>query len=242
MASKETKKRGRPRSFDRETALEQAMRSFWEQGYEATSISDLTRTMGIGAPSLYAAFGDKRALFDEVVAAYGRLHGGFIDRAVAEEPTARQGVGRALREAAVEYTLPGRPRGCLVISAALNTTPASAEVAASLREMRRSNIGQIESRIRADIVSGELPAGTDASALAHYVGAVIQGMSQQARDGADRAMLADIAALAMRAWPETAEAGEGEETAEEAGETRGDPAADGGAPHPRRATLAHPAP
>ncbi|MFJ6747208.1 MULTISPECIES: TetR/AcrR family transcriptional regulator [unclassified Streptomyces] len=201
MASKEAKQRGRPRSFDRETALEQAVRSFWEHGYEATSISDLTRTMGIGAPSLYAAFGDKRALFDEVVAEYGRLYGGFLARAVAEEPTARRGVERALREAAVEYTLPGRPHGCLVISAALNTAPASAEVAESLLAMRRSNVDGIERRIRADIASGELPADTDASALAHCMGAVIQGMSQQSRDGADRTTLEAVAELAMRAWP-----------------------------------------
>ncbi|MGW9044973.1 TetR/AcrR family transcriptional regulator [Streptomyces lydicus] len=204
MATKETKQRGRPRSFDRETALEQAIRSFWEQGYEATSISDLTRAMGIGAPSLYAAFGDKRALFDEVVAAYRRLYGGFISRAVAEEPTARRGVERALREAAAEYTEPGRPRGCLVISAALNTSPPSAEVAASLREMRRSNLREIASAVRADVAAGELPAGTDADALAGYVGAVIQGMSQQARDGAERTALEAVAELAMRAWPEAA--------------------------------------
>ncbi|WP_078970357.1 TetR/AcrR family transcriptional regulator [Streptomyces natalensis] len=204
MATKETKRRGRPRSFDRETALEQAMRSFWEQGYEATSISDLTRTMGISAPSLYAAFGDKRALFGEVVTEYGRVYGGFLSRAVAEEPTARRGVERALREAAAEYTLPGRPRGCLVISAALNTAPASAEVAESLREMRLANVRDIQRAIAADVASGALPATTDAAALAHYVGAVMQGMSQQARDGADRATLEAIAELAMRAWPRTA--------------------------------------
>ncbi|MFE2159639.1 TetR/AcrR family transcriptional regulator [Streptomyces lydicus] len=204
MATKETKQRGRPRSFDRETALEQAVRSFWEQGYEATSISDLTRAMGISAPSLYAAFGDKRALFDEVVAEYGRLYGGFISRAVAEEPTARRGVERALREAAAEYTAPGRPRGCLVISAALNISPASAEVAASLREMRRSNLREIASAVRADVAAGELPADTDADALADYVGAVIQGISQQARDGAERTALEAVVELAMRAWPETA--------------------------------------
>ncbi|MER7153278.1 TetR/AcrR family transcriptional regulator [Streptomyces lydicus] len=204
MATKETKQRGRPRSFDRETALEQAVRSFWEQGYEATSISDLTRAMGISAPSLYAAFGDKRALFDEVVAEYGRLYGGFISRAVAEEPTARRGVERALREAAAEYTAPGRPRGCLVISAALNISPASAEVAASLREMRRSNLREIASAVRADVAAGELPVDTDADALADYVGAVIQGISQQARDGAERTALEAVVELAMRAWPEAA--------------------------------------
>ncbi|KOG42134.1 TetR/AcrR family transcriptional regulator [Streptomyces decoyicus] len=204
MATKESKQRGRPRSFDRETALEQAVRSFWERGYEATSISDLTRAMGIGAPSLYAAFGDKRALFDEVVAEYGRHYGGFLSRAVAEEPTARRGVERGLREAAVEYTLPGRPRGCLVISAALNIAPASSEVAASLREKRLSNVREIADAIRADIASGELPPDTDPGALAAFVGAVIQGMSQGARDGAERTELEAIAELALKAWPESA--------------------------------------
>ncbi|MFD3418121.1 TetR/AcrR family transcriptional regulator [Streptomyces decoyicus] len=204
MATKESKQRGRPRSFDRETALEQAVRSFWERGYEATSISDLTRAMGIGAPSLYAAFGDKRALFDEVVAEYGRHYGGFLSRAVAEEPTARRGVERGLREAAVEYTLPGRPRGCLVISAALNISPASSEVAASLREKRLSNVREIAEAVRADIASGELPPGTDPGALAAFVGAVIQGMSQRARDGAERTELEAIAELALKAWPEGA--------------------------------------
>ncbi|MCL7495930.1 TetR/AcrR family transcriptional regulator [Streptomyces sp. MCA2] len=203
MATKESKQRGRPRSFDRETALEQAVRSFWERGYEATSISDLTRAMGIGAPSLYAAFGDKRALFDEVVAEYGRHYGGFLSRAVAEEPTARRGVERGLREAAVEYTLPGRPRGCLVISAALNISPASSEVAAFLREKRLSNVREIADAIRADIASGELPPDTDAGALAAFVGAVIQGMSQGARDGAERTELESIAELALKAWPES---------------------------------------
>ncbi|WP_052230139.1 TetR/AcrR family transcriptional regulator [Streptomyces sp. CT34] len=201
MVAKETKQRGRPRSFDRETALEQAMRSFWECGYEATSISDLTRVMGISAPSLYAAFGDKRALFDEAVAAYGRRYGGFISRAIAEEPTARRGIERALREAAVEYTVPGRPRGCLVISAALNTTPASAEVAASLREMRQRNVREMERAIRADIAAGELPAGTDAHGLAEYVSVIVAGMSQSARDGVDRTTLEAVAELAMHALP-----------------------------------------
>ncbi|WP_445056187.1 TetR/AcrR family transcriptional regulator, partial [Streptomyces griseus] len=106
-----TKQRGRPRSFDREDALRKATLTFWEQGYEATSIADLTRVMGIAAPSLYAAFGDKRTLFAEVVETYADLFGGFGDRAMAEEPTARRGFARMLREAAAEYTADGRPHG-----------------------------------------------------------------------------------------------------------------------------------
>ncbi|MFF0020922.1 TetR/AcrR family transcriptional regulator [Streptomyces sp. NPDC004082] len=193
------KQRGRPRSFDRETALEKAILAFWEHGYEGTSVSDLTRVMGIGAPSLYAAFGDKRSLFEEVVQEYGTRYGSFPERALAEEPTVRGAVERILREAAAEYTDPGRPHGCLVIHAATNCT--SPEVEGSLRERRNANIAAFESRIRAGIAAGELPAGTDAAALARHTGAVIQGMSQQARDGATREELEALAELAMAIWP-----------------------------------------
>jgi AcrR family transcriptional regulator len=180
-----TKSRGRPRSFDRETALEKALLAFWEHGYEATSVSDLTRVMDIGAPSLYAAFGDKRSLFEEVVRMYGTRYGSFTDRALAEEPTARAAVERALREAATAYTEPGHPHGCLVVHAATNcSTP-------------------FESRIRADVAAGVLPPATDAAALARHTGAMIQGMSQQARDGASREELEAVAEIALSIWPRT---------------------------------------
>ncbi|WP_405772951.1 TetR/AcrR family transcriptional regulator [Streptomyces sp. NBC_01538] len=196
-----TRPRGRPRSFDRETALEQAVLAFWEHGYEATCVSDLTRVMGIGAPSLYAAFGDKQSLFAEVVQVYTVKHGAFGDRALAEEPTARAAIGRMFHEAAAEYTDPGHPHGCLVIHAATNcTTP---EVEASLRERRNANIAAFQSRIEADVAAGELPAGVDAGALARYAGAILQGMSQQARDGASREELEALAEIAMAIWPRT---------------------------------------
>ncbi|MEU0007722.1 TetR/AcrR family transcriptional regulator [Streptomyces sp. NPDC006314] len=191
--------RGRPRSFDRATALEKALMAFWEHGYEATSISDLTQTMGIGAPSLYAAFGDKRTLFGEVVQVYARTHGAFTDRALAEEPTARAAVARMLREAAAEYTDPAHPYGCLVVHAATNCT--SPEVEALLRDGRNASIAALETRIRADVAVGLLPAGTDAAALARYASALLQGMSQQARDGASRAELESLAEIAMTIWP-----------------------------------------
>ncbi|MEW1900726.1 MULTISPECIES: TetR/AcrR family transcriptional regulator [unclassified Streptomyces] len=199
-----TRQRGRPRSFDRPTALERATMAFWEHGYETTSVSDLTRAMGISAPSLYAAFGDKKTLFEEVVEAYALSYGAYGGRAFAEEPTARGAVGRMLGEAAELFTEPGHPRGCLMISAATNcSTP---EVEEALRDRRNASLAFFEERIRRGVESGELPAGTDPRALARFSGAVLQGMSQQARDGATAEELTAVAEAAMRAWP--AEAGE----------------------------------
>ena len=106
---------GRPRSFDRDVALEQAMRLFWEKGYDETSIGDLTAAMGIAAPSLYAAFGDKRALFEEAVELYERLPGAPIT-AGDGEPTAFGAVARILASAAQEYAAPDQPKGCFILA------------------------------------------------------------------------------------------------------------------------------
>jgi TetR/AcrR family transcriptional regulator, copper-responsive repressor len=193
--------RGRPRAFDRDEVLAKAIEAFWEHGFEATSVAELTKAMGISPPSLYATFGDKKALFLEAVAVYQRTHGSFAARALASEPTARSAVARLLREAASEYTDPAHPRGCMVISAATNCTPDSADIEQALRDERNANVAAIQQRIQSDIDSGVLPSGTNARSLAVFVAATVQGMSQQARDGASRSDLEAVAEAAMRAWP-----------------------------------------
>jgi AcrR family transcriptional regulator len=195
---------GRPRSFDRDEALDRAVAVFSEHGYDATPISLLTKALGIGAPSLYAAFGDKRALFLEALDRYMRTYGAFTERALAAEPNARDAVERLLREAAAAYTRPERPRGCLLITAATNCSPQSADIAARLRELRAHGTRALEDKIAAAARTGELPARTDAHALATFYAAVLQGMSAQARDGAARTDLEQIAEAALQAWPSAA--------------------------------------
>jgi TetR/AcrR family transcriptional regulator, copper-responsive repressor len=178
----------RPRSFDRDAALRQALLLFWERGYEATSISDLTKAMGIAAPSLYAAFGGKRQLFDEAVASYQAVDGQLVGLGLGG-PTAREAIAALLDAAAREYTDPGHPRGCMVVSEPL------------LERERAASRAAIRARVQEGLDAGELPPGTDVDALAGFYGVVVGGMSARARDGATRADLEAVAMTAMRAWP-----------------------------------------
>jgi AcrR family transcriptional regulator len=182
--------------------LAAATRLFWERGYEATSIGDLTEAMGIRPGSLYAAFGDKKSLFREVVRHYGQSPvGAFMDLALQEEPTAYAAFARLLREAAVIYPDPSHPAGCLTISAATNVTAQDAEIEAFLRSVRNQNLTTFEARLRTAQQTGELSPLADPRSLAAFLAAVIQGMSQRARDGATAAELTESAELALNAWP-----------------------------------------
>jgi AcrR family transcriptional regulator len=202
VTSEPEPRRGRPRGFDRDAAVAAATRLFWERGYEATSISDLTEAMGIRSGSLYAAFGDKPALFREALAAYGESpYGAFVRVAFGEETTAYGAVARMLREAAKVFPDPVHPAGCMTINAATNVSPANAEVQNLLRDQRNANIAMMAERLRAGQRDGELPASADADALAAYYAAVFQGMSQRARDGAGEPELSQTAELALAVWP-----------------------------------------
>lgn len=193
--------RGRPLSFDRDQALEQAVRLFWERGYDTTSVAELTEVMGITAPSLYTAFGDKRRLFLEAVDRYEGTYGAFAKRALSEEPTAHEAISRLLRDAARQYTHPGHPRGCLVITAATNCTATSEEIRGDLLRRRQTNLNALEKMFRRDLAAGLIAPRTNARDLALFYAATLQGMSQQARDGASRRDLLAITEISLQAWP-----------------------------------------
>jgi AcrR family transcriptional regulator len=196
--------KGRPRSFDRDAALERALLVFWEHGYDATPVALLTEAMGIGAPSLYAAFGDKRTLFAEALDRYLHTYGAFAGRALAEQTAARDGIERLLRDAASAYTGRGHPPGCLLSSAATNCTLQSADVKSRLRDLRARGDRALEQKLATAAHTGELAADTDTHALATFYAATLQGMAAQARDGATRSDLDAIATVALGAWPSPA--------------------------------------
>ena len=192
--------RGRPRGFDRDAALDNALEVFWTKGYEAASLSELTAAMGIGSPSLYAAFGSKEGLFREAVELYGRTEGPRPWDGVEDAPTARAAIEGFLMATAAAFTRSDKPSGCLVTLSAVNLTGASPSVCEAMRKERAQGQRGLEARLRRAMAEGELPASLDAGAIAAFYLTVQQGMSIQARDGATRENLEKVARGAMAAW------------------------------------------
>ena len=192
---------GRPLSFDRDAALEQAMLTFWRHGYETTSIVDLTTAMGVTPPSLYAAYGDKKRLFLEAARRYaGDLES--IAQAIDEAPSAYDAARAILMRAAAGYTGETTPKGCLLASATASGSAASSDVQAEVAAIRSALGDQLRRRIDRDVATGLLPPGTDAGALAGLVMTIMQGLSVLARDGSSRAALLAIVEAGLQAWPE----------------------------------------
>lgn len=197
------RKVGRPLSFNRDAALDQAMLAFWRHGYEATSIVDLTTAMGVTTPSLYTAFGDKKRLFLEAA----RRYVGDLDamaQAIDGAPTAYEAARTMLVGAAAAYTGDATPKGCLLASATASVSAASADVQAAISDIRKSIGDTLRARVERDVATGILPAEADAAALSGLVMALTQGMSVLARDGAPRASLLAMVETALRAWPRCA--------------------------------------
>ncbi|MGH9502745.1 MAG: TetR/AcrR family transcriptional regulator [Terriglobales bacterium] len=192
--------KGRPRSFDVDKALECALRVFWSKGYEGTSLSDLTRAMGINRPSLYAAFGDKEALFRRVLDRYANGPAAYI-REGLEQPTARSVVEHLLRGAAEVMTDPHNPAGCMMVQAALSCNQAVEPVREELTLRRTTGQAALRQRLKRAKAEGDLPRSSNPADLARYIATVVYGMSVQAAGGASRRELRRVADTALRAWP-----------------------------------------
>ena len=192
--------RGRPRGFDRDVALARAMRLFWERGYEATSLTNLTAAMGINSPSLYAAFGSKETLFREAVELYVATEAAGNQAALAAAVTARQAIEAVLRRAVERIARHGEPTGCLIMLGAVNCAPEHGSVGDYLAEQRRAAAQAIRERLARGVAEGDVGADTDIAALASFYASVLKGMSLSARDGAQRDELHRVVDCAMAAW------------------------------------------
>ena len=194
------RKPGRPLSFDRDAALEQAMLTFWRHGYETTSVVDLTASMVVTTPIIYTAFGDKKRLFLEAAQRYAG-DPAVLAQAIDGAATAYDAARELMTGAATAYTGEATPKGCLLASATASGSAASADVQSAIADIRRSIDDRLRDRIERDVAAGVLPPDTDASALAGLVMTVTQGMSTLARDGTSRAALLAVVEVALRAWP-----------------------------------------
>jgi len=191
---------GRPREFDIDRALERAMELFWRQGYEGTSLADLTRELGLTRPSLYAAFGSKQGLFLKALDLYESR--AAYRQAALTAPTAAR-YARALLEGAADLHGDKRnPPGCLGVQGALACAPQSDSIRKEL--IRRRKVGEsiILGRLKRAKAEGDLPPDADPADLARYLSIVIYGITIQAAGGATRRELRSAAALALRSWPQ----------------------------------------
>lgn len=193
---------GRPRTFDRNEAIRQAMTLFWQYGYESTSLAMLKSNLGNGitAPSFYAAFGSKEALFEEVVECYASTYGQVNDCLWDDTPEPREAVELALRRSAKMQTEPGHPSGCL-IALSLNTcSPANDHIRNILAVQReRTRAGFLRCVTRAK-EAGQLAADTNVRALAITLHSFELGLSTEARDGASGEELEAAVSAVMKVW------------------------------------------
>lgn len=176
------------------------MRLFWLRGYESTSMAELLKVMQVTTPSVYSAFGDKEHLFLEAVAHY--IDGPARYQAEAlKEKTARAAVQRILDQAVDSIADVSTPPGCMLALSVINCSAASESVQKIVTEARRETERALCRRIGQGIAEGDVPARTDAGALAGFFAAVLYGLSIKAKEGISAQEARAVVDTAMRAWP-----------------------------------------
>ncbi len=187
---------GRPRAFDIDQALERAMEVFWRQGYEGASLVDLTKAMGISAPSLYAAFGNKEGLFRAVLNSYDKARGVAFAEAL-KAPTAHDVATRFLHAVADLATDPKTPPGCLMLQCSSSCDESDARIPQEIARRRAEKEAALQARFERAKKEKDLPKGVTPASLAQYLFAVANGMCVQAAAGASREDLYAVANVAL---------------------------------------------
>ena len=192
--------RGRPREFCVEAALAAALKVFWSKGYEGASLTDLTEAMGITRPSLYAAFGNKEALFHKALDLYGRDKLAYISAAL-EAPTARAVVERTLNGILELQAEASNPKGCLGVISSVACGSEAEGVRAEVLKRRKAADDAILARMERAKAEGDLPEHLSAEAVVGYISAIIQGLCLQAGAGASIEQLRRTVDMTLMLWP-----------------------------------------
>lgn len=174
---------GRPRTFDRDQALKKAMQVFWEKGYEGTTMSDLITAIGMKAPSVYAAFGNKDALFNKVVELYGEMVNEGPLQALNHNKNIFDAIKNSLRANVELFTSLEKPTGCLIMTAAINCAPEQNAHVENLRNLRETYKDAIEARFKLAVADGQLIADANPSVLAEFYTTFVHGLAMRAKDG-----------------------------------------------------------
>ena len=200
VTKKPAKTRGRPLAFNQDEALDKALRVFWARGYEGASMAELTEALGINKPSIYAAFGNKEALFRKALTRYSTGPASFVKDAM-KEPTARLVVEKFLMQAVDFFSDKSTPNGCMIVQGALTCSAGSLLIQQVLIAYRKSYEDALALRFELAKTKGDLPAHVNTAALAKYLTTKHQGMSVQATSGATKDELLAIAEIALSHWP-----------------------------------------
>jgi AcrR family transcriptional regulator len=200
MTVAEKKTRGRPRVFEKEIALQKALKIFWERGYDGASLAELTTELGINKPSLYAAFGNKEELFKQALTQYIEGPAAFVKEAI-QAPTARKVAEKFLLESAKFLTDQRHPKGCMIVQGALSCGQGADMIKDLLIQYRQSYEGLLEKRLNLAKESGDMPKDANVKDWAKYLATLHQGMSVQAINGTTQAELNSMIKLALASWP-----------------------------------------
>jgi AcrR family transcriptional regulator len=190
-------KTGRPISFDKGAALEAAMLLFWERGFEGTSMADLTKAMGLSPSSIYAAFGDKYALFSLAVKRYTESRAQYATKALEE--TTLEKVVRALFDNTVAFlTTPGHPPTCMTLAGAVGCSVDASPARDIMIEIRKQNEVAMSERFLPARKSGDLSKDVNIDDYTRYLSSILAGLSIQAANGSTKAELKRTAKMALR--------------------------------------------
>lgn len=201
-AGREPGHRGRPREFCPDAALDRVLEVFWREGFEGASVQALADAAGVSKPSLYAAYGNKEAIYLAALHRYREFHRAALEGRLEAEPDVRVAIHTYLRSMVDSYTERSHPSGCLVVTgtSGCESDGVPDAVREALCDAVHASGAVLERRLARARDEDQLPPDVDVPALATYFSTLVLGMSVQARAGASRSTLFGVVDEAMARW------------------------------------------